>query len=196
MVAMPDEQNPIRMTEVEYLAFERASKIKHEFINGDVYAMAGASWEHNQIFTATIASLFAQLRGQPCTANPSDQRIKVMETNFMAYSDISVICGEPIFAGNEYDTIINASVIIEILSASTEGYDRGVKFQNYRNMLTLQEYILISQDKPRIEGYTRQDNGKWLLTDTIGLESIHQIAAINCQLALTDVYEKITFKTD
>ena len=193
MSAMPHKQNPMRMTEAEYLLFERESDIKHEFLNGRVYAMAGASWEHNQIFTATLASLYAQLRGKNCTANPSDQRVKVMQTSFIAYPDISVVCGEPRFAGDEYETITNPIVIIEILSDSTEGYDRGVKFQNFRNFPTLQDYILISQDKARIEGYTRQDNGKWLLTDTIGLNSVHKIASIECVLKLKEIYERIIF---
>lgn len=192
MVAMPQKQNSGRMTEAEYYEFERNSDIKYEFLNGEVYAMAGASYEHNQIFSATLASLFAKLRGKGCIVNPSDQKLKVMETGFIAYPDISVICGEPIFAGEEYDTITNPVLIIEILSPSTEGYDRGKKFQNYREIPTLQEYLLISQDKAHIEAYTMQ-NGKWVLTDIIGLDSIYKFSSVDCQIALADVYETVTF---
>ena len=195
MVAMPQKQQPTKMTEAEYYEFERNSDLKHEFLDGEIYAMAGASYEHNQIFSATLATLFSQLRGKGCTVNPSDQKLKVMETGFIAYPDISVICGEPVFAGEEYDTVTNPVLIIEVLSPSTEGYDRGKKFQNYREIKTLQEYLLISQDKAHIEAYTMQ-NGKWVLTDIIGLEAVYKFSSIDCQLALSDVYENVTFPVE
>lgn len=186
------EHYPIKMSETEYLEFERASDIKHEYINGEVYAMAGASWEHNQIFGATYASLFSQLRGKSCTVNPSDQRLKVMNTGVMTYPDISVICGEPIFAGEEFDTITNPILIIEILSPSTEAFDRGEKFQHYRQIEILQEYLLISTDQARIEKYSKQASGQWMLTDDIGLETVLALPSIDCALALADIYENIS----
>jgi Uma2 family endonuclease len=193
MVALTQQENPLQMTEAEYLEFERSSTVKHEFRNGEVCAMTGASWEHNMIFGATFASLFTQLRDTSCTVNPSDQRIKVMATGLMTYPDISVVCGEPRFAGGEFDTLINPIAIIEILSKTTEAYDRGEKFQHYREIETLQDYLLISQDKARIEGYSRQTDGKWMLTDAVGLDTTFEIASIDCKLALADVYAKISF---
>lgn len=192
-MALPHHHDSMQMSETEYLVFERESDIKHEYINGEVYAMAGASWEHNQIFSAIIASLFPQLKGKSCSVNPSDQRLKVMETGLMTYPDISVICGEPIFAGDEFDTVTNPIVIIKILSPSTEAYDRGEKFQHYRQIETLKEYLLVSTDKARIEGYHKQTSGKWILTDAIGLETTFHLPSIGCDLALADIYANIIF---
>jgi Uma2 family endonuclease len=194
MVALSNK--PKRMTESEYLAFDHASEVKHEYINGEVFAMTGASWEHNMICSLTIAALVNQLRGKPCQVSPSDLRLKVTETGLYTYPDISVICGDPIFAGNEFDTIVNPTVIIEILSKTTEAYDRGEKFQHYRTLETLQDYVLISQDKPRIEGYSRQQNKKWTFTDAIGLDAAFEIPSIGCILKLAEVYERVTFPTD
>jgi Uma2 family endonuclease len=191
MVALSRE--PLRMSEAQYLEFERNSDTKHEYIDGEVFAMAGASVEHNQIFMATSTALFIQLQGKSCLVNPSDQRIKVTATGLFTYPDISVVCGEPKYAGNEFDTMVNPIVIIEILSKSTEAYDRGVKFQHYRQIETLQDYLLITQDKPHIEGFTRQDDGKWTLSEAIGLTATFTIASIGCILALADVYQNVTF---
>lgn len=195
-MALSAQQKPLYMSETEYLEHERKSDIRHEYLNGKVFAMAGASWAHNQISSATIASLFNQLRGKPCRVNPSDQRLKVMATALLCYPDISVICGEPIFAGQEFDTITNPILIIEILSPSTEAYDRGEKFQHYREIETLQEFLLISQDKARIERYSRQASGAWLLIDAIGLNTSIEIASIGCTLALADLYENVEFGED
>jgi Uma2 family endonuclease len=192
MVAISQEKHPLRMTEAEYLEYERACESKNEFYKGEVFAMAGATYEHNMIFMATSASLFAQLRGKPCRVNPSDQRIRI-PTGLYTYADISVVCGEPQFAENAFDTLINPLVIIEILSKSSEGYDRGKKFQHYREIATLQNYMLISQDQPRIESYTKEKNGKWVLTDAVGLAAILEIPSISCTLALADVYENVLF---
>jgi Uma2 family endonuclease len=192
MVALSQEQHPIRMTEAEYLEFERASETKHEFYNGEVFAMAGATVEHNLIFMATSNLLYNQLRGKPCRAFPSDQRIRVA-TGLYTYPDLSVVCGETKLAPNAFDTIVNPIVLIEILSKSSEAYDRGDKFQHYREIDTLQTYILISQTKPRIEGYTKGADGKWTLTDAVGLEAMLEIPSINCTLALADVYENVIF---
>ncbi|MDQ7034782.1 MAG: Uma2 family endonuclease [Anaerolineae bacterium] len=173
--------------------FERNSDIKHEYIYGDVIAMAGASWEHNMICSSIIASLLPQLRGESCKVSPSDLRLKVTKTKLYTYPDITVICGEPKFAGNEFDTLVNPIVLIEVLSKSTEAYDRGEKFQHYRSIETLQNYLLISQDKPHIEGYTRQENGTWNLSEAIGLDAHFDIRSISCTLALADVYENVSF---
>ncbi|MDQ7026956.1 MAG: Uma2 family endonuclease [Anaerolineae bacterium] len=193
MVAVTQEEHPLRMTEAEYLNLESQSEIRHEYLNGEVFAMAGASWEHNRISMSTSSSLYVQLQGKSCLVNPSDQRIKVTATGLFTYPDISVVCGDPKFAGNIFDTIVNPIVIIEILSKSTEAYDRGEKFQHYREIETLQDYILISQTKPHIEGYTKQKNSKWLFSDAVGLDAIFDIASIDCKLALADVYVHVTF---
>lgn len=179
------------ITEQEYIKFERASTSKHEYFDGQIYAMTGASRTHNLIAGNTLATLHGQLRRKPCQIFPSDMRVKVMHTGLNTYPDLVVICGEPEFTDDVLDTLVNPLVVIEILSPSTERYDRGMKFQNYRTIESLQDYILIAQDHYHVEHYSRQDNGQWLLQEAIGIESALSIRSIECTLALEDVYEKV-----
>ncbi|NCC32561.1 MAG: Uma2 family endonuclease, partial [Chloroflexia bacterium] len=134
------------ITEQEYLVFERASTSKHEYFDGQIYAMAGASRIHNLIAGNTLAALHGQLRRKPCQVFPSDMRVKVTRTGLNTHPDLVVICGEPECTDDALDTLINPFILIEILSPSTERYDRGMKAQHYRTIETLQDYILIAQD--------------------------------------------------
>jgi Uma2 family endonuclease len=193
MVAATQQPNPIRMTETEYLAFERQSEIKHEYIDGEVFAMAGATWNHNMICTYTSAALIAALSGKPCQVSSADMRVKAGK-NYV-YPDILVVCGEPELEINEFDNLLNPTLIIEVLSPSTELYDRSKKFDLYRAIDSLQEYLLISQDKPRIERFLRQ-NDVWVYTDVKGRNSSIALPSINCTLSLSSVYEKITFNDE
>jgi Uma2 family endonuclease len=128
------------MTEAEYLDLERVSLSKHEYFAGNVFAMTGASEQHNLIASNVTAALHHQLRGRSCRIYPSDMRIKVVQTGLNTYPDLTIICGPPQFTDPiKRDTLINPTVIIEILSPSTERYDRGLKFQNYRTIASLQE---------------------------------------------------------
>ena len=145
------------ITEQEYIDFERANTMKHEYYDGHVYAMTGASRIHNLIAGNTLASLHGQLRQKPCQIFPSDMRIKVQQTGLYTYPDLVIICDEPQFTDDALDTLLNPLVLIEILSPSTERYDRGMKSQHYRTIETLQSYILIAQDHYHIEHYSRQD---------------------------------------
>lgn len=191
MSALPE---PIqRMTEAEYLAFERASELRHEYFAGEILAISGASEAHNLISGSTFAALYGQLRGRPCKIYGSDMRVKAPATGLYTYPDLSVVCGEARFADNEFDTLLNPIAIIEVLSLSTEAYDRGRRFQHYRRIETLREYLLIAQDSPRIEHYLRRDDGAWLLTEAHGLDAALDLPAIGCALALADVYEQVTF---
>jgi Uma2 family endonuclease len=142
------------ITEQEYIEFERASTSKHEYFDGQIYAMTGASRIHNLIAGNTLATLHGQLRRKPCQVLPSDMRVKVMRTGLNTYPDLVVICGEPEFTDDVFDTLVNPLVLIEVLSPSTERYDRGMKFQNYRTIESLQDYILIAQDHYHVEHYT------------------------------------------
>ena len=184
------------MSEAEYLEMEQASEIKHEYLNGYAYAMAGASDEHNLICAYTLANLIFQLRGQPCSVRPSDMRVKILATGFYTYTDISVVCGEPQFADDEFATLLNPVLIVEVLSPSTEMIDRGRKFQHYRQLESLREYLLIAQDSPRIERFLRQDDNTWNLADATGLDASIELPSIGCTLVLADVYEKVTFPVD
>ena len=186
----------MRMTEAEYLAFERASDIRHEYLDGHVYAMTGASRAHNLISTYTAASLINQLRGRPCEVYASDMRVRVSATGLYTYPDVTVVYGNPQFADSALDTLLNPVLVIEVLSPSTESYDRGKKFQHYRQLESLREYVLISQDSPRVERFLRQDDGTWLLTDAAGLDASLELASVACTLALAEVYEKVTFEAE
>jgi Uma2 family endonuclease len=184
------------LSEADYLTFERSSSIKHEFYRGRIYAMAGAKEAHNIITSNTLATLHTQLRRTPCIVYPSDMRVKVLRTGLNTYPDITVVCGQAKFTDQVRDTLVNPMVIIEVLSASTERYDRGLKFQNYRTIDTLQDYILISQTSHRVEHYTRQDQGLWLLQEFTSLDETILIRSINCTLLLEDIYEKVVLESD
>ncbi len=178
----------------QYLEFERTSEFKHEYLDGCIYAMAGASRHHNLIAGNTYASLHAQLRKGPCEVYPADMRVKV-GANY-AYPDVSVVCGTPQFTGDTPDTLANPMLIVEVLSPSTETHDRGTKSQHYRELDSLQEYLLIAQDSYRVEHYVRQHNGQWLLSDVVGIDAVLELASIGCTLSLADVYEKVTFEDE
>lgn len=181
------------MTEGEYLAFERASETKHEYLDGQVYAMAGASVKHGRIIQNTSGSLYNQLRGGPCEAITNDLRVRISATQLNTYPDIVVVCGEPQLTDEHLDTLLNPTVLIEVLSPSTETYDRSTKWLHYQRIESLQEYVLIAQDTPRIDHYAREDGATWRYSATIGLESSVELPAIGCSLALAEVYENVAF---
>lgn len=178
----------------EYFAFERESETKHEYFNGEIFAMAGASRKHNVIVANVISSLHAQLRKKPCEIYPSDMRVRVDKTDLYTYPDVSIVCGEQQFTDDPFDVLTNPIVIIEILSPSTQDYDRVGKFHHYRALDSLQEYIMIAQEKYRIEHYVRQKNNQWLLTDIINPDAEIPLDSIDCSLLLSDIYEKVTFE--
>ena len=192
MAALP-QHIPASMTEVEYLEFERASELRHEYYNGETFAMSGASEEHNLIASSVHFLLYGQLRGRPCKVYQSDMRVKIEATKLYTYPDLIVMCGDTQLVDDEFDTLLNPVVIIEVLSPSTERYDRGKKFQHYREISSLQEYVLITQDSPRIERYLLQNNGKWEFTDVKGLDAKIELTSIDCVLDLAEAYEQIVF---
>jgi Uma2 family endonuclease len=175
----------------EYLALERNAEQRHEYFDGEIFAMSGASERHNLIVGNVLASIHAQLRGQPCKVYASDMRVKVSATGLYTYPDVVALCGEAHFDDEQRDTLLNPSLVIEVLSASTEGYDRGEKFAHYRRLETLSEYLLISQDKCRIEEYVRQPDNQWLMSEVSKLEERIELPSIKCTLLLSDVYDKI-----
>ena len=178
------------MTPEDYLEFERASEIKHEYFGGEVFAMSGASANHSTIAGNAFASLHAQLRRQPCRVYQNDMRVKTRSVLY-TYPDVSVVCGEPQFEDRVVDTLLNPTLIIEVLSPSTERYDRGKKFQHYRTIESLQEYVLIAQDSVLVERYLRQPNNEWLLSEFAGMDAVLELPSIRCRLALADMYEKV-----
>ena len=189
--------NPIRgMTSDEYLAFERASEVKHEYLGGQIVAMGGAKRNHNTISTNLGGLVWQHLKGRDCESYSNDMRVHLPATSEYVYPDLSIVCGEPIFQDAVLDTLINPLLLVEILSDSTEGYDRGLKFQLYRGITSLREYILVSQDQPRIEKYTKQGDGFWMLSDAAGIESEITLEPIQLIVRLSDVYDKVDFAYD
>lgn len=180
-------------TPEEYLAFERASDTRHEYYAGIIIAMAGGTARHNRIVGSTYASLYNQLRGRDCNVYPSDMRVKATYTNIYSYPDITVTCGEEQFEDSREDSLLNPVVIIEILSPSTEKVDRGKKFQSYRTIPSLREYILIAQDDYHIERFVRYGENTWLLSEVIGRDASIELSAIQSVLRLEEIYERVSF---
>ena len=179
------------LTPEEYLDLERRAEVKSEYYQGEMFAMAGASLPHNVLAMNLAAILHAQLRRRPCQVYPSDLRVRVGATGLYTYPDVSVVCGEPQLADQHADTLLNPNFIAEVLSPSTEGYDRGRKFEHYRTIESLAEYLLVAQDRVHVDLYTRQQEGRWVLSEASRLEDALELRSIGCHLALADLYEKV-----
>src|SRR5215213_3669301 len=153
------------LTPEEYLAIERRSETKSEYFNGEMFAMVGASRKHNLIAGNIFGELRQGLKGKPCEAYTNDMRVRIPATGLYTYPDVVVVCGEPEFEDEHIDTLINPTLVVEVLSDSTESYDRGKKAGFYRSVESIGEYLLVSQDEYRVEQYVKQTDDKWLLTD-------------------------------
>lgn len=179
------------ITPEEYLKRERESEYKSEYLNGEIFAMTGASRKHNLITTNLSSSLNQQLKQKPCEVYSVDMRVKMIASGLYTYPDVIVVCGEPKFEDAYVDTLLNPTVLIEVLSQSTERYDRMAKTSYYRTVDSLSEHLLVGQDEIRLEQYVRQPNGEWLGFDYRSLESVVTLQSIGCSLALKDVYDKV-----
>ena len=188
-------QRKTLMTPEEYLAAERKAETKSEYFGGEVFAMVGASKRHNLIAANIIRVLGNQLLERPCNVYPSDMRVKVSVTGKYTYPDVVVACEPELFDDAENDTLLNPVVIIEVLSASTEAYDRGKKFEQYQQIESLTEYILVAQEPYRIEQYVRQSDKEWRYSEYHVAEEVVKISVIGCELALKDAYAKVTGAT-
>ena len=178
------------LTPEKYLAFERKATTKHEYLNGQIIAMSGARREHNLITVNTVNQLYTQLIDGGCETYVSEMRVKNHQTDSYTYPDIVVVCDEPRFEDDVFDTLLNPIVLIEVLSPSTEGSDRGEKFAHYRQIDSLQEYILVSQERIGVEHYLRQGT-QWLLTEFRGLAEVLSLTSIGCELRLHDIYRRV-----
>jgi Uma2 family endonuclease len=176
----------------EYLALERQAEYKSEYLNGDMFAMTGARRKHNLITGNMSAEFVRQLKGRAGEAYVSDMRVKVTATGLYTYPDVVVVCGEPQFEDDFVDTLLNPTVLVEVLSTSTERYDRIAKSSYYRTLDSLAEHLLVAQDKHRVEQYVRQPDGQWLLFDYRSLDNTVELKSIDCSLALRDIYDKVS----
>jgi Uma2 family endonuclease len=190
------------LTPEQYLEIERRAEFRSEYYQGEMFAMAGplamadARRNHNLLAGNAFAQVHAQLRRRPGEVYSNDMRVRVGTAEFYTYPDIVIICGEPRFLDTELDTLLNPTVIIEVLSPSTEAYDRGKKFELYRSLDSLREYIMVSSDRIQIERYSRQAEGKWLLTAASRLEDTIELESAGCALSLADVYERVEFAAE
>jgi len=185
--------NPSVLTEREYLDFERKSEIRHEYIAGQIFAMSGASMRHNRIAGNVFREISTRFRDKPCSVFMSDMRVKVSATGMYTYPDVVALCDEPRVEDTHLDTLLNPSVIIEVLSESTEKYDRGEKFAHYRRLETLREYVLVSQDKMRVEHFRRGEGEEWVYSAISDSNAVLHLPAIDCHIDLAAIYEKVDF---
>lgn len=179
-----------RISPEEYLTLERQAGTRSEYLDGEIFAMTGASRRHNRAVLNLAITLDAQLKAKGCEVFASDMRVRIPVSGLYTYPDVAVVCGEPQFDDAEVDTLLNPKVIVEVLSKSTEDYDRGTKFVHYRTLPSLAEYVLVSQDQVHVEHWVRQSEG-WLLTETSRREDVVDLPSIGARLSLADVYDRV-----
>jgi Uma2 family endonuclease len=188
-----EPQQQFWSTPEEYLKNERLSSEKHEYRNGQIVAMAGASITHNRLVFNCAASLGPQLRGTACSGFNSDLRVRAPGARSYFYPDMVIVCGEEEFDDDQFDTLVNPVALVEVLSPSTESHDRGDKFAAFRTIESLRDYILISQDTMRVEHFARQDGGAWLLRAYEKPEDSFAFTGAPVTLRVAEVYERVSF---
>jgi Uma2 family endonuclease len=187
-------QKSVRHTPAEYLEFERQAETRHEYLDGLIYEMAGESLAHSQICINLAAELRGLLKGRPRQALSPNTKVRTSEAGLFAYPDLTVVCGEPLFHDRQRDVLLNPRVIFEVLSPSTERYDRGKKFMRYCSAVeTLTDYILVSQDMPLLEHLEREADGRWLHAFVRGLTEQLHLTSIACEVRLREVYDRGEF---
>ena len=182
------------ITPEEYLELDRQADYRSEYFDGQVYAMSGGSHDHSIIIGNLVGELRTALRGTGCITSPIDTRLLVSPTGLYTYPDVVVVCDSTQYTDDRRDTLINPTVIFEVLSPSTELHDRVFKFNQYRKIESLREYILVAQDEPHAETYRRQGD-QWLLTVFDGIDTVCDIESIRCRLALSEIYYQVQFRT-
>lgn len=183
------------ITPQQYLEIERNAEYKSEYISGDMIAMSGASYKHGIIVLNLASRIKQTLKGKPCDTLAGDIRVRATTTSYL-YPDIVLMCGYPEFEDANVDTLLNPLAVVEVLSKSTEAYDRGEKFFLYRQIESLQVYILVSQEKHHIEWYIKQTDDQWLLSEVKDIDSILNIPRLDIQIPLSDIYERVSFETN
>jgi len=182
-----------RLTEAGYLEIERAAEFKSEFYDREMFARAGGTFEHSLIATNLAREVGNRLDKRRCVALNADIRVKIEATGLFTYPDLSVICGPARFVEGTRDTVLNPTLLAEVLSNSTEAYDRGKKFEHYRQIPTLLSYLLVSQHEPRIEQFARQADGSWVLSEAAALEKSLEVPALGNTISLAEVFANVTF---
>ena len=199
----PAKKLTARVTVEEYLRAERAADERHVYLDGEVWAMAGESLSHGRACTNLTGMFHLQLRGKPCESLAKDTKVRSgvagpwpprRTKGLFSYPDIVVVCGEPEYLDEKQDVLTNPTVIVEVLSPNTEAFDRGAKFERLRLWNpTLTDYVLVSQDRPLVEHFTRQPDASWRMTEHRGLDAVCEVAAVGVRLPLAQVYERVAF---
>lgn len=183
-----------KYTAAEYLELERAAEYRSEFYRGEIIAMAGASIAHNRVKENLVVEVGSRLKKSSCQSFSSDMKVYVDRTGNYFYPDILVVCGKPQLHDDRSDVVENPTLIIEVLSPSTENFDRGMKFLNYQRVPSLKEYLLVSQDQPLVIRYVRQDDEGWIFHRFEGLEAILEFKSIPISIPLADIYDRVEFQ--
>ena len=184
-------QSKVFLTPEQYLEIERKAEFKSEYCRGEMFAMAGAKEAHNLLVANLVARLHEQFRSRPCRVYSSDMRVRVAPAGFYTYPDVIAVCGEPQFLDDQRDTLLNPGLLVEVLSPATEAYDRGRKFEYYKSIESLREYLLVAPDRVHADLYTRQADRRWLLTSADRPEDNLLLESVAAQLNLSDLYEKV-----
>ena len=186
-----------RYTPEEYLELERLAIVRHEYFEGEIRQMAGESLKHSQICVNLTGEIRAQLKGKPCQALSPNMKVRAETKGLFAYPDLTVVCGEPVFHDQKRDVLLNPRVIFEVLSPSTERYDRTMKFFKYRHEIAdLTDYVVVSQDSAFVEHYEKQTDRRWIHTVVGGLENALNIVSIDCRLTLAEIYDRVEITPD
>jgi len=184
---------PRKLTVAEYFALEEKAERRSEFYDGEMFAMAGASREHNAITRNLTAEFHNRLKEGPCQVFVADLRVKVDRTGLYTYPDLLIVCGPPEYAPENRDTLVNPKVVIEVLSPSTERYDRTTKFRHYKQLPSVMEYVLVAQDEPLVERYVRQTDASWGQVDFVGLGASLTLATVSAVVPLAEIYRGVEF---
>ncbi len=181
------------ITPEEYLERERNAETRSEYFQGEVFAMAGASLRHGRIVSNLVAEIHQQLRNRPCNVYSTDLRLAVGAAGLYTYPDVMVVCGEEKVADHHDDMLLNPTLLVEVLSKSTKNYDRGQKFESYRKLPSLKEYLTVAQDKIQVEQWMRQPDDRWILREYEASAKTIALPSIGVELQLSEIYRKIDF---
>lgn len=185
-----------RISEQEYLSLERQAEVRHEYVAGEMFAMAGGSRRHSRLAVNFASALNQRLTSKGCEVFNSDMKLKVEATSLFAYPDLQVVCGKSRFVDSKEDILLNPLLICEVLSESTAAWDRGMKFWHYRHVESLLEYVLVSQDNWLVEIYRRQPNSAWLMESLDGGDDILKMESVGCEVPLKEIYSGIVFESE
>jgi Uma2 family endonuclease len=179
------------MSAHDYLDLERRSEFRQEFYKGEIFQMSDAGREHNLLVTNLVTTANSQLRGKSCETYSNDMRVHIPATGFFTYPDVVIVCGEPKFLDDEFDTLLNPVVLIEVLSPSTADFDRGRKFWHYQSIESLREYVLIAQDEMNVEHLIKQESGRWHVAEYSAPETEIELPSVGVTLKLGEIYERV-----